>query len=203
MPLHVPQPPAAALHAVRAALATGAGRGGGPATTDPPRVGSALAVHELTGIARQAGPPSTTLTGWRFLLHEPGAPDGTGAGSAEAVPAADGWICAGFSGGPYTASALRALRQAEALASAAPAGGRCEPRLLSVPELYMVTLWLRGGEQSPEPPAERTGPAPSDLLIPLAPTPPGLVAHQPQRASALLPRLSRRLTAARLQSTPA
>lgn len=164
----------------------------------------ALPVHEITGVSRQ-GPPRTRLTGWRFLLRPP-SPDATPGsaaapgGSAGAVTAAetlfttDGWKFAHFRGGPYVSATVRALGQAEALPLS------YQPRLLSVPELYMVTLWLHA---APEADPGSSFPDAADLLIPLAPAPPGIAPHQPQRVDTLLPLLTHRLRSGTLLRAPA
>lgn len=195
MPLHAPQAPAAALRCVLTVL-------GSPtaalSTRVPPAVRSArgtlrpelpLPVHVLTGITGAEGPPCTGVTGWRFLLRDTGAAVGT----AEVMPTADGWAFAQFGEGPYVASTERALRRAESLK------GAYQPRLLSVPELYMLTLWLHGDTDAD--PGEETL-APADLLIPLSPAPPGIAADRPHRVDGLLPQLTSRL-AAPLLRTPA
>ncbi|MCF6524325.1 hypothetical protein [Streptomyces sp. JJ36] len=206
MPLRVPPAPAPALRSVTAALRSRAADGR-PAL----RPARALPVHELDQVRRE-GPPRTRLTGWRFLLcaadadaadgadrgHGTDAESGAAAaaaadapavGAAEAMLTADGWAFAHFGGGPYVASAERALRQAEVLPLP------YQPRLLSVPELYMLTLWLHGDAEAD---AAAGSPGPSDLLVPLAPAPPGIAPHLPQRVDVLLPLLTDRLPAAPL-----
>lgn len=98
--------------------------------------------------------------------------------TAEAVLTADGWTFGRFCGGPYVAATEQALAQAESL------GTPYQPRLLSVPELYMLTLWLHHDLTSD---GAQGLPAPGDLLVPLAPAPPGIAAHRPQRIADLLP----------------
>ncbi|MEU1791860.1 hypothetical protein ABZ553_39495 [Streptomyces sparsogenes] len=183
MPLHVPPAPAPALNSIRTAL-------GSPTAARTPALGSLdgpfelglpLPVHVLDDITAADGPPRARLTGWRFLIRDG---DRTAA-SAEAMLAADGWVFSHFSEGPYVASAELALRQAESLPSV------YQPRLLSIPELYMLTLWLRGDPAAD--PAEGHLAA-ADLLVPLTPAPPGIAAHRPHRAADLLPVLTLRLT---------
>ncbi len=195
MPLRFSPAPATARHSVLAALPPGSGDAPGRL-----RPGIALPVHEITGVSRQ-GPPRTRLTGWRFLLGPASAPGDAGAepaagkgpegaaSAAETLLTADGWAFAHFRGGPYVTATVRALGQAEALPLP------YQPRLLSVPELYMVTLWLH---TAPDADPAGTFPDASDLLIPLAPAPPGIAAHQPQRVDTLLPLLTHRLTSAAL-----
>ncbi|THA23444.1 hypothetical protein E4198_00630 [Streptomyces sp. RKND-216] len=191
MPLRFAPAPAPARQSVLSALDSGAGPG--PARLRPEL---ALPVHEITGVSRQ-GPPRTGLTGWRFLLAPvpaAPAPDGKSAApgpssppplsAAETMPTADGWAFAHFRGGPYVSATLRALDQAEGLPLP------YQPRLLSVPELYMLTLWLHS---VPDADPAAHFPDAADLVIPLAPAPPGIASHQPQRVDTLLPLLTHRL----------
>jgi hypothetical protein len=106
----------------------------------------------------------------------------------------DGWAFSHFFEGPYVASTERALRQAESMTQP------YQPRLLSVPELYMLTLWLHG-DCTADPAAGH--PAATDLLVPLAPAPPGIAAHRPHRVAELLPVLTHRVTPTRLLGSPA
>ncbi|MCT2594039.1 hypothetical protein LHJ74_29715 [Streptomyces sp. N2-109] len=185
MPLRVPPAPTPALRSVLEALGSPAAPGAGSARPE-----LALPVHEISRDGQQQGPPHTRLTGWRFLLRDTGT--GGQAGAAEAKLSAEGWTFAHFSAGPYVTSTRRALDQAEALPLT------YQPRLLSVPELYTLTLWLHGDAEAD--PAEGF-PEAADLLIPLAPAPPGIAAHQPHRMDALLPLLVHRLMATPLLGT--
>ncbi|WP_314173610.1 hypothetical protein [Streptomyces winkii] len=193
MPLHVLSAPAPASRSVLAALRSPAAvhRGGKPSATDAAdaagrslEIELPLPVHELTGSGSSGAGWKTRLAGWRFLLREAGAAAGSDAvGAAETLLTADGWAFAYFCGGPYVASSQRALRQAESVP------GLHQPRLLSVPGLYMLTLWLHANTAADV--GEGT-PQRSDVLIPLAPAPPGIAAHVPHRAGALLPLLTSR-----------
>ncbi|WP_327391663.1 hypothetical protein OG533_02040 [Streptomyces sp. NBC_01186] len=223
MPLHVPPAPAPALRSVLTALSSPTAVRGtrAPAALraaqGPLRPELPLPAHEMVHVGprtteqraaalREGDPgtsgPRTRLTGWRFLVRDTGAEQGDTrspaphAGTAEAVLTPDGWAFGQFRQGPYVMSTVRALRQAEALPTP------YQPRLLSVPELYMLTLWLHR-DISADPSAG--SPDPADLLIPLAPAPPGIAPHQPHRVDALLPVLTRRLVAApsSLLRTPA
>lgn len=107
---------------------------------------------------------------------------------------ADGWAFSRFFEGPYVTATERAIRQADALGTA------YQPRLLSVPELYMLTLWLHGDTDAD---ASTGSPAPADILVPLAPAPPGIAAHRPHRVAELLPMIGLRLAPAPLLRTPA
>ncbi|GAA2068165.1 hypothetical protein GCM10009801_16290 [Streptomyces albiaxialis] len=214
MPLHVPPAPAPALRSVLTALGSPTAVRGTRtpaalrAAQGPVRPELPLPVHEMDGFAHASAAsravPRTRLTGWRFLLDDRGAKGARGvqgrgieggaySGVAEAVLTADGWTFGQFCEGPYVLSTVRALRQAQLLPTP------YQPRLLSVPELYMLTLWLHGDLSAD---AGSGSPEPSDLLIPLAPAPPGIPAHQPHRVDALLPMLTRRLVTAPLMRTP-
>ncbi|NIY63373.1 hypothetical protein [Streptomyces malaysiensis] len=195
MPLHVPQAPAPALRSVLTALdsPTAVREARTPALstlTGPFEPELPLPVHVLDDITAPDGPPSTRLTGWRFLI-----PDGDRTvAAAEAMLTADGWAFSHFSEGPYVSSAELALSQAESLPSA------YQPRLLSIPELYMVTLWLHGDLMAD---GAEGGLGAGDLLVPLAPAPPGIAAHRAHQATDLLPVLTHRLTRAPLLGSPA
>jgi len=96
--------------------------------------------------------------------------------AAEVAAGADGPVFSHLNAGPYLDSTVRALRQAWQLVHPSPA--RYEPRLLSLPEHYASALWLHSAL-----PGE-------DLLIPLAPAPLGVAAHQVLPAAELLARLA-------------
>lgn len=212
MPLHVPPAPTPALRSVRTALRSSTAV---EAARAPARVRAAhgalhpelpLALHEMPCVDGELDRTGTRLTGWRFLLRDAkdtrgeraeqegaglaagaaGAdgPDSAPAVAAEAMLTADGWAFADFREGPYVLSTERALREAESLP------GAYQPRLLSVPQLYMLTLWLHHDTAAD---AGEGTPAPSDLLLPLAPAPPGIAAYSPHRVATLLPVLNRRL----------
>ncbi|WP_369218515.1 hypothetical protein, partial [Streptomyces flavofungini] len=147
-----------------------------------------LPVHVLDRITPEGTSP-TRLAGWRFLIR--GGERALAAADTMLTP--DGWAFSHFFEGPYIASTERALRHAEAMPMP------CQPRLLSVPELYMLTLWLHRDctDDGAEGPLAAT-----DLLVPLAPAPPGIAAHRPHRAAELLQVLTLRLTPAPLLGSP-
>ncbi|MEU8529353.1 hypothetical protein AB0C77_27770 [Streptomyces sp. NPDC048629] len=152
-----------------------------------------LPVHVLDvrdQVAPPTGTPRTRLAGWRFLIRGPER--AVAAGDTLLTP--DGWAFSHFFEGPYLAATERALLQADSLP------GTYQPRLLSVPELYMLTLWLHGDTEAD---GADGAPDPADLLIPLAPAPPGIAAHRPHRVADLLPVLTLRLAPAPLFGTPA
>ncbi|MET9420286.1 MULTISPECIES: hypothetical protein [unclassified Streptomyces] len=195
MPLLVPPAPTPALRSVLAALGsptavrearTPALRSvQGPLSAELP-----LPVHVLDRIVPSGRTPHTRLTGWRFLIR---SGDRTVA-AADTMLTPDGWTFSHFFEGPYLDSTERALRQAESI------GTPFQPRLLSVPELYMLTLWLHGDVEAD---AASGTPQPSDVLVPLAPAPPGIAAHRPHRVADLLPLMTLRVTPAPLLDSPA
>ncbi|MBB1242547.1 hypothetical protein GL263_03025 [Streptomyces durbertensis] len=185
MPLHARKAPPAALRTVLAALdstpashATGRLRAalalGTPLTPE-----AALPLYLLGGV--RGGTPRSQAAGWRFLVRQAERTVVT----ADATPTADGWVFSHFAEGPYADSVERCLLLADTLT------GPYEPRLLSVPELYMMALWLHGlgSAERPDDIAE------TDLLVPLSPAPPGVAANRPHRARELLPLLTERLAA--------
>ncbi|WP_179235785.1 hypothetical protein [Streptomyces sp. CS113] len=194
MPLRAPQAPAPALRSVLTALSspTAVREARTPALLDaqgPVTPELPLPVHVLDRVTAE-GVAATRLAGWRFHLR---CGDRTVA-AAETRLTPDGWTFSHFFEGPYVASTERALRQAESVPQS------CQPRLLSVPELYMLTLWLHG-DCAADPASGH--PAATDLLVPLAPAPPGIAAHRPHRVAELLPVLTDRVTPTRLLGSPA
>ncbi|WP_426500254.1 hypothetical protein [Streptomyces sp. D54] len=193
MPLHVPPAPAPALRSVLAAL-------GSPTAVRGPRTSALrsvqgplspelpLPVHVLDRIAPARTAPLTRLAAWRFLIRS----EGRAVAAADTVLTPDGWTFSHFFEGPYLASTELAVRQAEASATA------WQARLLSIPELYMLTLWLHGDTE-----ADPAGAvlAPTDVLVPLAPAPPGIAAHRPHRVADLLPVISLRVAPGPLLSS--
>ncbi|PWI19887.1 hypothetical protein DI272_41270 [Streptomyces sp. Act143] len=187
MPLLVPPAPAPALRSVLTALGSPTAvreartpslrTSPGPATPELP-----LPIHVLDELT-PAGATATRLAGWRFLIRC----GDRAVAAAETRLTPDGWAFSHFFEGPYIASTERALRQAETMQQP------YQPRLLSVPGLYMLTLWLHGDCAADG----TTGhPAATDLLVPLAPAPPGIPAHRPHRVADLLPVLTHRATPA-------
>ncbi|GLF95748.1 hypothetical protein [Streptomyces yaizuensis] len=196
MPLHVLPAPAPALRSVLTALGsptavredrTPALRSAqGPISPESP-----LPVHVLDQIVPTSTTrPCTRLTGWRFLIRG----GDRYVAAAETVLTADGSAFSHFFEGPYLTSTERALRQAEAMATP------YQPRLLSIPELYMLTLWLHADTDAD---AGSGVPLPTDVLIPLAPAPPGIAAHRPHRLADLLPLMTLRIAPGPLLGTPA
>lgn len=194
MPLQFPPAPAPALRSVLTALSSPTAvreartpslrTAQGPANPELP-----LPVHVLDRITPE-GMSGTRLAGWRFLIRC----GDRAVAAADTMLTPDGWAFSHFFEGPYISSTERALQQAEALQQA------YQPRLLSLPGLYMLTLWLHGDRSAD---GAEGHPEASDLLVPLAPAPPGIAAHRPHPVAELLPVLTHRITTAPLLITPA
>ncbi|MFY4718594.1 hypothetical protein [Streptomyces sp. LaBMicrA B280] len=194
MPLHVAPAPAPALRSVLTALGSPTAvreartpslrAAQGPATPELP-----LPVHVLDRITPQ-GLSATRLAGWRFLIRC----GDRAVAAAETMLTPDGWAFSHFFEGPYVASTELALKQAESLQHP------YQPRLLSVPGLYMLTLWLHGDTAAD---GAEGHPAATDLLVPLAPAPPGIAAYRPHPVADLLPVLTLRATRLPLLGSPA
>ncbi|SEP86205.1 hypothetical protein SAMN04487983_100227 [Streptomyces sp. yr375] len=188
MPLHVPPAPAPALRSVLTALGSPTAvreartpslrTAQGDATPELP-----LPLHVLDHISPE-GVATTRLAGWRFLIRC----GDRAVAAAETRLTPDGWAFSHFFEGPYIASTELALRQAESTTTQP-----YQARLLSVPGLYMLTLWLHGDSASD---GTSGVPDPADLLVPLAPAPPGIAAHRPHRVAELLPVLTLRVSPA-------
>ncbi|MGW1819520.1 hypothetical protein ACWCQM_38960 [Streptomyces sp. NPDC002125] len=194
MPLHVSPAPAPALRSVLAALGspTAVREAHTPALRSVQGSLSPelpLPVHVLDRIVPNEAAPRTRLAGWRFLIR-----DGERAvAAADTMLTADGWTFSHFFEGPYLLSTELAVRQAES------SSAHYQPRLLSVPELYMLTLWLHHDTGAD---AGSGVLAPTDVLVPLAPAPPGITAYRPHHVAELLPVMTLRVTPAPLPDLP-
>ncbi|MCF2527562.1 hypothetical protein [Yinghuangia soli] len=115
---------------------------------------------DLADLAAGRGVEAARPVGWRWLVHD----GGHTVGAVEVADTGHGPV-ARFTEGPFTTctdaavATVRSLPQIER--------GYYELRLLHIPGLYTVALWL----------ADLIGW--QDLLVPLAPAPPGV---QPLRA---------------------
>ncbi|MEU1124019.1 hypothetical protein ABZ371_10690 [Streptomyces sp. NPDC005899] len=194
MPLHVSPAPAPALRSVLAALGspTAVREAHTPALRSVQGSLSPelpLPVHVLDRILPDEAAPRTRLAGWRFLIRN----GDRAVAAADTMLTPDGWAFSHFFEGPYIVSTELAVRQAESAAT------HYQPRLLSVPELYMLTLWLHNDTE-----ADAGGGTldPADVLVPLAPAPPGITAHLPHRVADLLPVMTLRVTPAPAPELP-
>lgn len=189
MPLRLPPPPPDGLEIIRAALegllstpsptaralsvGTEEDAGSGLATAAPHLVYFVGLDDMAQGRILSAARP----TSWRYILL-----DGDRAHAAAELAINDDGEVEGFShvdGGTFVESTVVGVAFAERLE--ASRGGDYELRLLSVPSLYLVALWLHGTD---------------DLLVPLAPAPGGLESErsytEEQMFSALMELIERR-----------
>jgi len=178
MPVTYREPPPAATEAVQAALDHFAGvpqaqlhalAGTQPAALAPtvPHPVYNVGLSDLVGGG--AALPEGRPTGWRYLLRQ----DDAVVASAETASGSGGEQFSHFNRGPFVASTAAALEQVDGLTQTQ--GRPYEVRLLHVPALHAVSLWLHDD-----------GDPGNDLLIPLQPAPPGVEAQRPYAANDLL-----------------
>jgi hypothetical protein len=175
MPVQFPQPPPQASAAVTDKLQ----RLGQLPTTNSRALGGAApdgltptSPHETYVLGADAmladnALDAATMTGWRYLLRD----DGQLVASAETmVNGAGQHHFAAFNSGPYVAGTAEALQNAADLPQTRDQD--MQARLLNIPALHLTALWLHGES--------------GDVLVPLAPTPPGVEADRDYPAAELL-----------------
>jgi hypothetical protein len=162
MPLHLPDPPAGLPDQVKTKLhafadgskfSTKALRGAHKDRLDlsTPHQVFTMAIDDITS---GAGLDRARPVGWRYLVEDAGQP----IASAETTPDPDGaQEVSQFTEGPFVAETDKAVKAVRKLPQLAAAG--FELRLLRIPALYVMALWLH----SPV----------TDLLVPLSPSPVG------------------------------
>ncbi|QFZ19876.1 hypothetical protein [Saccharothrix syringae] len=162
MPLHLPDPPAGVPDRVRAKLqafadgakfSTKALRGARKDRLDvsTPHQVFTMGIDDITS---GAGLDGARPAGWRYLVEE----GGQLIASAETTQAPDGTHeVSRFTEGPFVAETDRAVKAVRRLPQLEAAG--FELRLLRIPALYVMALWLHAPT--------------TDLLVPLAPSPIG------------------------------
>lgn len=138
--------------------------------TDPHQVFTLGLADLVAGRGLEAARPS----GWRYLVRD----DDNVLASAEAVVTArsDEYAFSAFSEGGFVPATAHALEAARALPAVNQ--GSFELRLLNVPGLYVMALWLH----------EASGT--DDLLIPLAPSPVEIPRGRPVPAARLVEELA-------------
>ena len=185
MTLRAAEPSAEAIATVRAHLTDLAARPqfqhralGGAEPTDV----ALAAPHDVYAIgldrlAEGAGLETADVVGQRFLVLDDAQP------VASAELAAGG----GFESneGPFVGATAEAIRAAES--SPDLADGRYELRLLRIPGVYLMALWLR----------DEDGEHDGDVVVPLAPAPPPIEAGRHYALAELQP-LLRQLAQERL-----
>ncbi len=187
MTLLTPAPPNQAAAAVQSTFTTLNERSGFRSPAMRNAVGP-LQLHEphqvftlgLVDLLANRGLTAAKPTGWRYLVHESGKP----VAAAESVVGADGdtHFFSAFNEGRFVASTASAIATARALPTVQKSD--FELRLLHVPALYVMAIWLH------EP--QGVG----DLLIPLAPSPVAAPTGQAIPAAQLLQELSVKARAA-------
>lgn len=173
MPIEFPTPPADAekaaadgVLAVHRAEAPGRSKARGLRDIGPKgrRLASPHKVHNLrlTDLEK-GGLRDAPMTAWRYLVED----DGTAVASAEVGVDANGAV-RGFdhlNEGPFVQATAAAQRAAAELPQVRD--GRMEARILRIPALYVMALWLKDLDGD------------SDVIVPMAPAPPYLEADRP------------------------
>ncbi|MCK1542563.1 hypothetical protein IVA87_02150 [Bradyrhizobium sp. 147] len=191
MPIHPSDPPAAAVEAVRRAVANRAGKSKFPrsnlSVANPNAVSISMphriAHLPLGNIHRAANLRTAAVLGnWRFLVHETkrrivadndGREEPVPIAAATMVTSAAGTYELGeLNEGSFVAATEEGIRRAEKLPEVQK--GRFEALLLIVPAVYVVALWLQ----------DRDGDA--DLLLTMPPSNPALVPYRPMTSPAFL-----------------
>jgi hypothetical protein len=113
--------------------------------------------------ARQGNIEAARSTGWRFLL----AVDERVLASAETRSEAGRQVFSHVNVGPFVSGTVDAVTVAERIADADER--QLELRLLTVPALYLMSVWLQPSEQDAE----------DGVFVPIEPAPPGF---EPNRA---------------------
>jgi hypothetical protein len=163
-PFRVPDPPEASLSALRESLAALADRGQFSARSlreTAPADLSASVPHQVFNLtledAAAGAVDRAEPAGWRYLL----AADRGVVASAETRQEGDEHTFSHVNSGPFVPGTVEALEAAEQVEHGR---GDVELRLLHVPALYLMSLWLR--------PVGATDDA--GVFVPIAPAPPGL-----------------------------
>jgi hypothetical protein len=167
MPLHMPHPPPGLPDTIRSGVRNLAGhphistealRGATPDEVDVSTPHQIFTMG-LDDLAAGRGLDAAWSVGWRYIVEAAGRP----ISSAETTLAEDGTthLLSHVNEGPFvgaTADAVRAVQARPELQAA-----DYELRLLRIPAIYVMALWLH---------SEAT-----DLLVPLAPSPVGKEGH--------------------------
>jgi hypothetical protein len=178
MGLLISDPPKESLATLRDSLNTLAARGSfsdrGLREARPEQISATVphAVFNLTLAAAKEGKvDAARLTGWRFLL----AVDEHVLASAETRSEGGLQTFSHVNAGPFVGGTVEALAVAEKAAEADER--QLELRLLSVPAVYLMSVWLQpsGGGQGGD-----------AVFVPIAPAPTGLEANRVYEQSEFL-----------------
>ena len=156
MPIRFPEPPALSTSTLESAIASRETssehlaflKTARPAWTMPHEV-----YHlGLNAVETDRGVDAAEPVAWRYVSSEAGKPGST---AADVQHGAGGATFAGLTQAPF----VRAFAEAVQRSAADPTlgVGDFEPRLLQIPALYIVALWLKDGDPS------------RDVFIPLPP----------------------------------
>jgi hypothetical protein len=186
MGLLISDPPRGSLAALRDSLSVLAGRGSfsaeGLREARPDQI-SATIPHQVFNLPLAEARSGEVLkgarpVGWRYLL----AVGDRVVASAETQSRDGEQVFSHVNAGPFVGGTVEALAVAERVADADKPS--MELRLLNVPAVYLMSLWLHPQERSDA----------ESLFIPLAPAPSGFQAnevYQGQQFAALLGELAR------------
>src|ERR1700704_2894046 len=189
MGLLIPDPPKGSLASLRDSLSVLAGRGSfsaeGLREARPEQI-SATIPHQVFNLTLEDARSGDVINGaraagWRYLL----AIDDRVVASAE-TQSRDGehQVFSHVNAGPFVGGTVEALAVAERVADAEKPS--MELRLLNVPAVYLMSLWLHPRETSDA----------ESLFIPVAPAPSGLdpnEVYQGKQFAALLSEIARAL----------
>lgn len=128
---------------------------------------------DLTGLVAGKGLDAARPTGWRYLVQE----GDKVLASAETVAGPRGeQVFSAFNESRFVDSSAKAIRAVREIPEVEQGG--FELRLLNVPGLYVLALWLHDAQGK------------GDLLVPLAPSPVETPAGKPVAAAVLLKELA-------------
>lgn len=182
MPLRVPAPPTEAADAVHTTFQAFADSGAFrlPALRDATGPLQLTKPHQvftlgLADLAAGRGLEAANPTGWRYLVQE--GDNVLAAADTVATGPGNDYIFSAFNEGRFVTSTAEAIQAAQAIPEVSQ--GDFEFRLLHVPGLHVMALWLHDLKGSA-----------NDLLIPLEPSPVDMPTGQPVPAAVLLQELA-------------
>lgn len=129
------------------------------------RLAAPLAVHNLrlSDLEKPGRLADAPMTAWRYLVEEAGATVASAEVSVDANGAVRGFDH--LNEGPYVKATAAAQKAAAKLPQVRD--GRVEARIVRIPALYVMALWLKDLDGD------------ADLVVPMAPAPPYLEANRP------------------------